>query len=197
MDETTKAAMESARPLTIFNIQEVHQLNPNATQVVNHYYGDQFVPKDLVRTLQPESEPENATRNPQLCKDSILEYVMKLHPFLVREEWRDKYKELWEEILELPEVMVPKKKGENNDIYDKGNLKNTTFNRDLVAKILNLMAERKVLATTCAKRLYEALEGDKNRSVYNVLAYLPTKEVVLAVDGLIKKIKKSLLDVHQ
>ena len=122
---------------------------------------------------------------------------MKLHPFLVRKEWRDKYKVLWEEILELPEVMVPKKKGENNDIYDKGNLKNTTFNRDLVAKILNLMAERKVLATTCAKRLYEALEGDKNRSVYNALAYLPTKEVVLAVDGLIKKIKKSLLNVHQ
>ena len=61
MDETTKAAMESARPLTIFNIQEVHQLNPNATQVVNHYYGDQFVPKELVRTPQPE--PENATRN--------------------------------------------------------------------------------------------------------------------------------------
>ena len=47
MDETTKAAMESGRPLTIFNIREVHQLNPNATHVTNHYYGDQFVPKEV------------------------------------------------------------------------------------------------------------------------------------------------------
>ena len=61
MDETTKTAMDSGRPLTIFHIGEVHQLNPNATQVVNHYYGDQFVPKDQARTPQPE--PENATRN--------------------------------------------------------------------------------------------------------------------------------------
>ena len=61
MDETTKAAMESGRPLTIFHIKEVHQLNPNATHITNHYYGDQFVPKDMVR--QEPSAPENVTRN--------------------------------------------------------------------------------------------------------------------------------------
>ena len=61
MDETTKAAMESGRPLTIFHINEVHQLNPNATQVTNHYYGDQFVPKDIAR--EESATPENATRN--------------------------------------------------------------------------------------------------------------------------------------
>ena len=43
MDETTKAAMESGRPLTIFNIHEVHQLNPNATHITNNYYDDFFI----------------------------------------------------------------------------------------------------------------------------------------------------------
>ena len=61
MDETTKAAMESGRPLTIFNIKEVHQLNPNATHITNNYYGDQFVPKDAPQ--KESSATENATRN--------------------------------------------------------------------------------------------------------------------------------------
>ncbi len=181
MDETTKAAMESARPLTIFHIQEVHQLNPNATQVVNHYYGDQFVPKDLARTPQPEPEPENATRNPQLCKDSIMEYVMRLHPFLVREEWRDKYKELWEEILELPEVAKV--------IYDKGKQQETTFNRNLVGNILRLMKERKMFVPTAhATKLAETLEGDTNASIRAKLGELPPKEVKDAIEILIKSI---------
>ena len=47
MNEETKAAMESGRPVMVFNIGSVGQLNPNATEVHNVYYGDQFVPKEV------------------------------------------------------------------------------------------------------------------------------------------------------
>ena len=177
MDETTKAAMESGRPLTIFHINEVHQLNPNATHVTNHYYGDQFVPKDMVRQEPSAPENENATRNPQLCKESVLEYVMRLHPAQVREEWKDKYLALWESILELPAV--------SGTIYDKGKQKNTTFNRNLVGNILHLLAEKKVLAhTATATKIAEILEGDPDASVRAKLGEMPAKKIKDALETL-------------
>jgi hypothetical protein len=175
MDETTKTAMDSGRPLTIFHIGEVHQLNPNATQVVNHYYGDQFVPKDAQRN-EPSAR-ENATRNPQLSTKSILEYVMRLHPLHVREAWRDKYEVLWQQLLELPEVA--------DKIFDKGKQQNTTFNRNLVANILHLMAERKVLATGNATKLAIALEGTSDTSVRAKLGEMPSRPVKVAVEKLL------------
>ena len=78
MDETTKAAMESGRPLTIFHIREVHQLNPNATHITNNYYGDQFVPKDTLQKVLSEPQNENATCNLQLS----LKITFSMHNFL-------------------------------------------------------------------------------------------------------------------
>ena len=74
-NEATKIAVESGKLLIIFNINEVHQLNPNATHVTNNYYGEEFVPDDGL-----QKPTFHATRNPQLSKDSVLEYVMRLHP---------------------------------------------------------------------------------------------------------------------
>ena len=177
MDETTQAAMESGRPLTIFNIREVHQLNPNATHVTNHYYGDQFVPKEHVHTAitSPDNKTQPATRNPQL----IIDYVMRLHPIHVRQEWREKYQALWEEILELPAVA--------DRIHDKGRQQGTTFNRNLVANILHLMAEKKVLAITAnATKMAEVLEGDANASVRAKLGEMPLRVIEQAVGVLMK-----------
>lgn len=44
MDEETKSAMESGKPVMIFHINSIGQMNPSATTVNNTYYGDQFVP---------------------------------------------------------------------------------------------------------------------------------------------------------
>lgn len=179
MDETTKAAMESGRPLTIFNIREVHQLNPNATHVTNHYYGDQFVPKEVQRNEPSALAPENATRNLQLSKKSILEYVMRLYPLHVRQEWIEKYQALWEEILELPAVSAT--------IYNKGKQQGTTFNRNLVANILHLMAEKKVLTTDNATKLAMTLEGTSDTSVRAQLRVMPPKEIESSVGKMIVK----------
>ena len=125
------------------------------------------------------SAPENATCNPQPDKKSILEYVMRLHPVYVRQEWQDKYGELWEQILELPAVA--------DKIHDKGKQQNTTFNRNLVGNILHLMAEKKVLAITAnATKMAEALEGDANASVRAKLGEMPPREVKDAVEEWLK-----------
>ena len=123
------------------------------------------------------SAPENATRNPQLSKNTILEYVMRLHPLHVREEWREKYEALWEEILELPAVSAT--------IYNKGKQQGTTFNRNLVANILHLLAEKKVLKTDNATRLAIELEGDTNASVRAKLGEMPPKEIKESIEVLI------------
>ena len=178
MDETTKAAMESGRPLTIFNIKEVHQLNPNATHITNHYYGDQFVPKDTLQKIPSEPQNENATCNPQLDKDSILQYVMRLHPAQVREQWQDKFFALWESILELPAV--------SSTIYDKGRQKDTTFNRNLVGNILYLLAEKKILKTDNATRLAIELEGSSEVSIRQKLGEMPAKKIKDSIEELIR-----------
>ena len=126
-----------------------------------------------------EEVDENTTRNPQLCKENILEYVMRLHPVYVRQEWQDKYGELWEQILELPAVA--------DKIHDKGKQQNTTFNRNLVGNILHLMAEKKVLAITAnATKMAEVLEGDANSSIRAKLGEMPPKEVKDAVGEWLK-----------
>ena len=123
--------------------------------------------------------PENATRNPQLSQKSILDYVMRLHPSHVRQEWQDKYQALWEEILGLSAVA--------DKIYNPGRQQGTTFNRNLVANILHLMAEKKVLTfTASAKNMAIVLEGDADASVRAQLGVMPPKEIELSIMELVK-----------
>ena len=123
--------------------------------------------------------PENATRNPQLSQKSILDYVMRLHPSHVRQEWQDKYQALWEEILGLSAVA--------DKIYNPGRQQGTTFNRNLVANILHLMAEKKVLTfTASAKNMAIVLEGDADASVRAQLGVMPPREIELSIMELVK-----------
>ena len=146
------------------------QMNVGGGTIHVHVQGKQQV---------TEEQPENATCNPQPDKKSILDYVMKLHPVYVRKEWQDKYEELWKQIMELPAVA--------EKIYDKGRQQGTTFNRNLVAGILHLMAERKVFVPTAhATKLAEVLEGDANASVRAKLGEMPPKEVKDAVEEWLK-----------
>ena len=164
MDETTKAALESGRPLTIFNIKEVHQLNPNATHVTNNYYGDQFVPKENMQKETSPEETQPATRNPQL----IIGYVMRLHPDYICEEWEEKYETLWKEVLELPVVA--------DKIYDSGG-QQAKFNRRMVGNILCLMKVRKVLRPNArANRMAEVLENNMDSPIRGYLGEMPSKE---------------------
>ena len=120
-------------------------------------------------------ETQPATRNPQL----IIDYVMRMHPSHVRQEWQEKYQALWESILELPPVACK--------VYDKGRQQGTTFNRNLVANILHLMAEKKVLTfTASAKNMAIVLEGDADASVRAQLGVMPPREIELSIMELVK-----------
>ena len=142
------------------------QMNVGGGTIHVHVQGKQQVVEEV---------DQNATRNPQL----IIDYVMRLHPVYVRKEWQDKYEELWKQIMELPAVSAT--------IYNKGKQQGTTFNRNLVANILHLMAEKKVLALTAnATKMAEMLEGDTNASVRAQLGVMPPKEIELAVGVLMK-----------
>ena len=145
------------------------QMNVGGGTIHVHVQGKQQVVEEV---------DENATRNPQLCKENILEYVMRLHPVYVRQEWQDKYGELWEQILELPAVA--------DKIHDKGKQQNTTFNRNLVGNILHLLADKKVLTTNNATKLAIGLENDENASVRAKLGEMPPKEVKDAVEEWLK-----------
>ena len=127
-------------------------------------------------TAPADSATENATRNPQPCKETILEYVMQLHPAYVSKEWQEKYQTLWESILELPAVSCI--------IYDKGRQQGTTFNRNLVGNILHLLAEKKILTTSNATKLAELLEGDSNSSIRKMLGEMPAKKIKDALETL-------------
>ena len=105
---------------------------------------------------------------------------MRLYPSHVRQEWQDKYQALWEEILGLSAVA--------DKIYNPGRQQGTTFNRNLVANILHLMAEKKVLALTAnATKMAEMLEGDTNASVRAQLGVMPPKDIESSVGKIIVK----------
>lgn len=127
-------------------------------------------------------QAENATCNPQPDKKSILDYVMRLHPVYVSQEWKDKYQALWNDVLELPAVA--------EKIYDKGRQQGTTFNRNLVGNILHMLAERKVLATDNATKLAIGLEGTSDTSIRAKLGEMPASDVKRAVEGLICSLKQ-------
>ena len=57
MDEETKEAMASGRPVNIWHIGSIGQMNPNATTVTNNYYGDQFAPKKESNNEDSDDEP--------------------------------------------------------------------------------------------------------------------------------------------
>ena len=145
------------------------QMNVGGGTIHVHVQGKQQVVEEV---------DENATRNPQPDKKSIIDYVMKLHPVYVSKEWQDKYEWLWKQILELTAVA--------EKIYDKGRQQNTTFNRNLVGNILHLLADKKVLTTNNATKLAIGLEKDENASVRAKLGEMPPKEVKDAVEEWLK-----------
>jgi len=88
-------------------------------------------------------------------KKAILEYVDRLKP-LISEEYQERYDELWMGILELKEV--------REEVYDKGKQQDTTFNRNLVAQIFHMMADkicssRKEKARRTARQAHKEICG--------------------------------------
>ena len=113
----------------------------------------------------------------------ILEYVVKLKPFLA-DGWTLKdYGMLWSRVMKLPAVRAV--------VRDTGKQKGTTFNRNLVASILHTMVEARVFGPKANNQaMAEALEGSRDHSVRQALSIeLSDKVMKASIEKIIAKMK--------
>lgn len=139
------------------HIGYVQNYNPNATTVINNNYGDK--PKATPPAEKPLQDAEKEQR-----KSEILDYVSRLKDCVAR-DWKNRYETLWKEILALPEVDAV--------VYDPGKQKGTSFNRNLLARMIYIMCKEKVIVEDNATQLTLALEGDADHSVRAQLKMYP------------------------
>lgn len=138
---------------------------------VNHYhYGDQKPPR-------PSAEAGSNEAASRQRRGEIMEYVGRLKP-CVAPRWQSRYEELWRNILDIPEVAAV--------VHDPGKQQGTTFNRNLVARIVCLMCARGVIAEQNATTLTLALEGDKEHSVRAQLSNKPDKAIIEEIEPLLR-----------
>lgn len=142
------------------HIDHVDNFNPNATTVVNNYYGDKQKSVPAAEKVLQDAEREKR-------KADIMQYVAKLAQY-VSKDWKNRYETLWKNILALPEVEA--------EVYEPGKQKRTTFNRNLIANIICMMVSAEVFNTDNATHLTIALEGDKEHSVRNQLREYPQND---------------------
>ena len=142
------------------HIDHVDNFNPNATTVVNNYYGDKQKSVPAAEKVLQDAEREKR-------KADIMQYVAKLARY-VSKDWKNRYETLWKNILALPEVEA--------EVYEPGKQKGTTFNRNLIANIICMMVRTEVFTTNNATHLTIALEGDKEHSVRNQLREYPQND---------------------
>lgn len=165
-------------PGTGNTFQEIHigtveNYNPNATTVINNKYGaceDDGKKKSGARGKNASDDTIDTTP----IRAEILSYVSRIRPFL-KEEWKAKYMQTWEEILDLDII--------RGSVYNRGNQKGTNFNRKLVAHILRYLDGQGAYKEKFnAAQLAEALEGDKEHSVRMALGDMPSEKEVSRLD---------------
>ena len=167
------AAKGTGNTFMEFNIGHVENLNPAATTVVNNYYGTR---------VKSQSE---ATVNKESVRQEILNYVENTLQF-VNPKWRDKYMDLWADILNLPEVDAV--------VYDKGMQEGTRFNRKEVAHIICYLGKHSdggigIFTKYVATHIAASFKDGKESTVRPELGFRPSPEIRDAIDTLMKKHK--------
>ena len=112
-------------------------------------------------------------------KDAIMEYVGRLRP-LVKEQYQERYDQIWEEILEISQVKAV--------IYNRGKQQDTTFNRNLLAQLIHQM-ETIYLPSINNAQMTTYLEPEKgaDHPVRQKLGEAPDKEIKIAVEEYMKE----------
>jgi hypothetical protein len=111
-------------------------------------------------------------------KKAVMEYVGRLKP-AVKEQYRDQYDNIWEGILELSQVKAV--------IYDKGKQQDTTFNRNLLAKIVHQVDELYMpIYNNAQKATYLEPEKGADHSIRHKLGESPDKPIKKAIEDFMK-----------
>lgn len=126
-----------------------------------------------------ECDVEAATR-------AAMEYVGRLHE-MVTPAWASRYMDLFKQIFALPQVRV--------NIAVVGKQQGTSFNRNMVANVVQMMLQEQdiFLPTANPSRMAEKLEHNKDHSVKAALGAVPQdKQLKEAVKTIIKESKQAL-----
>lgn len=153
-----------------YNIQNIENFNPNATTVTttHYHYGDENGGGNGRKTLDDAQK--------QAIQDDILAYVAKLNDS-VKQEWKAKHATLWNDILVIPQVDAL--------IYNKGQQKNTTFNRNLVGNIIGVLIGK--VYDGNPTDLTRVLEGKVGHSIREQMGTSLSTEIEEAVLKLLVK----------
>lgn len=114
----------------------------------------------------------------QIIKTAILEFVGKLKA-QVSPEWTNKYDTLWVSILAIPEV--------DAEIYDKGGLRNTMFNRALVGSIVKVMLDKGIFVDTANPTILAPLTNNRSEAFRKEMGHYPSEVIHNAIKDLIDK----------
>lgn len=147
-----------------FNIQNIENFNPNATSVTtNHYhYGEEKSSGTGRKKIDDEQK--------LAIQNGIFAYIGKLTD-CVKPEWKTKHAKLWDSILAIPQVDAA--------IYNKGQQKNTTFNRNLLGNILGVLLGK--VYDGNATDLTRILEGKVGHSIREQMGTSLPEDVEKAV----------------
>ena len=168
--------METAKSNTGDNqrifIHHVSNFYASVTTVNNNYYG--------TRVEEMKTQVERKTIDVTAIRADILNYVDGIRSFL-RDEMQDNFINMWEGILNLDIVVA--------SIYNPGKQQGTTFNRNLVARIIHYLDGYRIYKGNYnAAELAMALEGDKEHSVRAALGKYPADDIVTHLDRFMNSI---------
>ena len=170
--------MEKEEGKIIINIDKAYNVNPAAT-VVNNTFNissgreavdavKEALGSKPARLFDRMREPEeNIDCTP--IRTEILNYVSRVRPLLT-EEAKSTYMKMWEDILDLPEVVAL--------VYKSGKQWGTNFSTRKIYKVV--YKDNYNGAAMC-----EALEDDRDHSVKHALRDDPPVDVREAVDKLL------------
>ena len=138
---------------------------------------------------EAEKPAKHADKNEcdvEAATSAAMEYVGRLKE-MVAPAWVDRYMELFKQIFALPQVRV--------NIAVVGKQQGTSFNRNMVANVVQMMLQEQdiFLPTANPSRMAEKLEHNKDHSVKAALGAVPQdKQLKEAVKAKIKESKQAL-----
>lgn len=155
--------------------------NVTAVNIIKDTDGQRTVVESNGNGGGNNATPPTANRGREAQRQDIIQYVGKTLQ-LVRYDWKTKYMDLWEDILDLPAV--------NAVVYQKGRQQNTSFNRKLVLHIICYLGnhadegigifERTYVASHVALQLGDGCE----KTTRPELGFKPEKSIQVAIDEL-------------
>lgn len=133
-------------------------------------------------SAKQNAQKEDDSKNQKQGKDAIMEYVGRLKP-VVKEQYLDHYDQIWEGILEINQVKAV--------IYNKGKQQATTFNRNLLAKIIHQVSWWLYESSANTVIMAEYLEPGKgiDHPVRQKLGESPNKDLKKALEQFVSTIK--------